>query len=166
VAAPAKLSEADVKRIRRRVQAGEHQTDLAVEFGVNRKTLRRRLDALEAFERERAARIADKRLRRQAAGEKRKLFERQRDAAGLAASERSSNGPRAQTRRRVRNPYFDWLDRPKNLSARALSEAHGLVRVRLPDGSVRRWVEAEDVEAFLDDGWLLDHTPRSTRQLR
>lgn len=164
MAAPAKLSEADVKRIRRRVQAGEHQTDLAVEFGVNRKTLRRRLDALEAFERERAARIADKRLRRQAAGEKRKLFERQRDAAGLSATE--PREPRAQPRTRVRNPYFDWLGRPKNLSARALSEARGLVRVRLPDGSVRKWVEAEDVEALLDDGWLLDHTHRSKRQVR
>jgi hypothetical protein len=51
---------------------------------------------------------------------------------------------------------LEWLDRPKNLSGRALSEAAGLVRLRLPDGSSRRDVERADVEARLDEGWLLD----------
>src|SRR5438093_727443 len=112
VAAPAKLSEADVKRIRRRVRAGEHQTELAVEFGVNRKTIRRRLDELERAETERAERIAEKRLRRQAAREKRKLFERERDAGVSPPIEPSqSSGRSAQKRTPVRNPYFDWLDK-------------------------------------------------------
>ena len=47
-----KLSEADVKRIRRRVRAGEHQIDIAPEFGVNRKTIGRRLAALQRAETE------------------------------------------------------------------------------------------------------------------
>jgi predicted ArsR family transcriptional regulator len=62
-----KLTDEDVKRIRRRVRAGERQTDLADKFGVNRKTIRRRLDALERVASERAQRIAAKRLRIQAA---------------------------------------------------------------------------------------------------
>ena len=78
VAAPAKLTDADVKQIRRRVRRGEHQTVLAAEYGVNRKTIRRRLDALDDAEREQAERTAKKRLHRQAAREKRKLLERQR----------------------------------------------------------------------------------------
>lgn len=73
----AKLTNSEVKRIRRRVRAGEHQTDLADEFGVNRKTIRRRLNALESVETERAERIAERRLRRQAEREKRKLLERE-----------------------------------------------------------------------------------------
>jgi hypothetical protein len=42
-----KLTNEQVRRIRRRVRAGERVIDLADEFGVNRKTIRRRLDALE-----------------------------------------------------------------------------------------------------------------------
>jgi hypothetical protein len=165
VAAPAKLTDADVKRIRRRVRAGEHQTDLANEFGVNRKTIRRRLDTLEAAETERAERMAEKRLRRQAAREKRKLFERERSAGTSAPIEPSrSSGRRSQERTPVRNPYFDWLDRRKNLSGRALSEAMGLVRVRLPDGSIRKAVEREEVEDLLDAGWILDDTFWSDRR--
>ncbi len=123
------MTEADVKRIRRRVRAGEHQTELAVEFGVNRKTIRRRLDELERAETERAERIAEKRLRRQAAREKRKLFERERDAGVSPPIEPSqSSGRSAQKRTPVPNPYFDWLDKPKNLSGRARSEASGFVR--------------------------------------
>ena len=76
MAALAKLTDADVKQIRRRVRRGEHQTVLAAEYGVNRKTLRRRLDALDDAEREQAERTAKKRLHRQAAREKRKLLER------------------------------------------------------------------------------------------
>jgi hypothetical protein len=58
------LTDTDVKRIRRRTRAGEHQTELALEFGVNRKTIRRRLDELEGAEPERAESIVEKRLRR------------------------------------------------------------------------------------------------------
>jgi hypothetical protein len=155
VAAPAKLTDSDVKRIRRRVSAGEHQTDLAEEFDVNRKTIRRRLDELESAETERAERIAEKRLRRQAAREKRKLLERERDAGVSPSIEVSRSSPSRQ-RTPARAALFEWLDRPKNLSGRALSEANGFVRVRLPDGSIRKGVEREEVEALLDTGWLLD----------
>jgi hypothetical protein len=157
VAAELKLTDEDVKRIRRRVRAGERQTDLADKVGVNRKTLRRRLDALERAESERAERSAAKRLRIQAAREKRKLFERERDAGVSPPIEPSrSSGHPARQRTPVRNEYFEWLDRPKNLSGRALSEASGLVRVRLPDGSIRKAAGREDVEGLLDAGWLLD----------
>jgi hypothetical protein len=44
--APQKLSHDDVKQIRRRVRRGERITDLAAEYGVDRKTVRRRLDQL------------------------------------------------------------------------------------------------------------------------
>jgi len=157
VAAPAKLTDADVKRIRRRVRAGEQQTQLADQYGVDRKTIRRRLDALERAETERAQRIAENRLRRQAAREKRKLLERERDA-GVSppiehsrASERPSGQPRP-----TRDPYLEWLDRPKNLSGRALSQAAGFVRVRNVDWTIRKAVERSEVEALIDAGWLLD----------
>jgi hypothetical protein len=152
VAAPAKLSDADVKRIRRRIGKGEYQTALAEEFGLNRKTIRRRLDALERAEEERA----ETRLRRQVAREKRKFFARER------AREAALAGKSAQVRRRARapssDPYLRWLDRPKNLSGRALFEASGLVRVRRPDYSVRKAVERGQVEDLLDLGWILDDT--------
>jgi DNA-binding transcriptional MocR family regulator len=61
VPAKAKLSEEQVKKIRRRVRAGELIIDLAAEYGVDRKTIRRRLDALERAERERAQQRAAKR---------------------------------------------------------------------------------------------------------
>jgi DNA-binding GntR family transcriptional regulator len=50
----AKLTDEQVKKIRRRVRAGARLTDLAAEYEVNRKTIRRRLDALELAEAERA----------------------------------------------------------------------------------------------------------------
>jgi Glu-tRNA(Gln) amidotransferase subunit E-like FAD-binding protein len=113
VAARRKLSAADVKRIRRRVRAGEYQTDIAPEYGVNRKTIRRRLDALERAESERAVRLAEKRRRRQAAREKRKLRDRERDseAAGLEPSR--PRGRLSQQRTSVRNPEHEWLARRK-----------------------------------------------------
>src|SRR6266545_2340258 len=58
VPAKAKLSEEQVKKIRRRVRAGEHQTELAAEYGVDRKTIRRRVDAADQADRERAQRRA------------------------------------------------------------------------------------------------------------
>ena len=54
--AKAKLSDAQVKKIRRRVRAGASRTELATEYGVNRKTIWRHLDALELAEAERAQR--------------------------------------------------------------------------------------------------------------
>src|SRR5262249_22777893 len=80
MAAPQKLSDSDVKKIRRRVRAGEQQTLLAIEYGVNRKTIRRRLDEFELAERVKADRVAAKRLQRQAAREKRKMLQRDRPA--------------------------------------------------------------------------------------
>lgn len=156
MAAPAKLTDKDVKRIRRRVRKGEHQTDLATEFGVNRKTIRRRLDALECAETEQAERIAEKRLRRQAAREKQKLRERERRAGVLPPSERrKSIRPVARERTRVVDAS-EWLDKRKNLSQRALAEAADLVRVRNSDGTMRIWVERPEVDALLEGGWLLD----------
>jgi hypothetical protein len=54
--AKAKLSDAQVKKISRRVRAGASRTELATEYGVNRKTIWRHLDALELAEAERAQR--------------------------------------------------------------------------------------------------------------
>lgn len=154
--ARAKLTDRDVKRIRARLRRGAYQTQLADEFGVNRKTIRRRLDALEQAEAERAERIAEKRLWRQAAREKERLFQRERDAGVFTPTQvRGGNGLSAQPTR-ITNAYVEWLDRRKNLAGAALSEASGLVRIQLPDGSIRRWVEREGVEAFLDQGWILD----------
>jgi len=146
VAPRRKLSAADVQRIRRRVRAGEHQIDLAEEFGVNRKTIARRLAALERAETERAERLAETRLRRQAAGEKRKLLERERDAGAAPIEPSRSSGGLAQRRTSLPNPHHQWLARRKNLSGHTRSEASGLVRVRRPDGSIRKWVERAELE--------------------
>jgi predicted ArsR family transcriptional regulator len=144
----------------RRVRAGERVIDLADEFGVNRKTIRRRLDALERAETKRAERIAAKRLRTQAARERRKLLERER-AAGLSASDRlnadsgtQAGGRLPRERARVHDPYLEWLDTRKNLSGRALAEANGLVYVRNAEGTIRTWCERSEVDALLDAGWL------------
>src|SRR6186997_2345400 len=61
VPAKAKLSEGQVKTIRRRERAGELITDLALEYDVNRRTIRRRLDALDQADRERAQRRSARR---------------------------------------------------------------------------------------------------------
>jgi hypothetical protein len=157
MAAPAKLSDSDVKKIRRRVRAGEQQVLLAAEYGVNRKTIRRRLDELERAEREKAEHLAKKRLQRQAAREKRKLLEREQDA-GAFAPEPIQAAASLEVRKPRTNPYYEWLDSPKNLSGRALSEALGFVRVRNAAGNIRKGVERSEVEALLDAGWLLDDT--------
>jgi hypothetical protein len=163
VAAPLKLTDEDIKWIRRRVRKGEHQSDLARQFGVNRKTIRRRLDTLERAETDKAERLAEERLRRQAAREKRKLYERERDSVvghpvepGATRGSASQRRTPATRRKRAPNPYYDWLDRPKNLSGRAASEARGLVRLRSPDGIIRKAAEREAVEALLEAGWVLD----------
>jgi hypothetical protein len=140
-----KLTEADVKRIRRRVRRGARISDLAREHHVNRRTIRRRLDELEQAEAEAARRKAQKRLRRQADAERRKLHEREPRAPAPAP---------VVTRRRS-GTYADWLETPKSLSGRPLAEACGLVRVRNPDGTVYSWREREEIEALLDAGWVL-----------
>lgn len=61
VPAKAKLSEEQVRKIRRRVRTGERLTEIAAEYGVDRKTLRRRLDAADQAERERAQQRAARR---------------------------------------------------------------------------------------------------------
>jgi len=160
VPAKAKLTGEQVKRIRRRVRAGQRPIDLADEFGVNRKTIRRRLDAMERAEAERAERIAAKRLRSQAARERRKLLDRERDA-GLPARDRKNTGPGSQPdgrlpqKARVHDPLSEWLDTRKNLSGSAFAEARGLVRVRNPEGTVFTWRDRSEIDALLEAGWLL-----------
>jgi hypothetical protein len=156
VAPAPKLSDRDIKRIRRRIHTGERQTDIADEFGVNRRTIRRRLDELERADTERAGHLAAKRVRRQAAREKRKLLERKSDAVPATPIEQTQRTERAEARRQEPDAYFEWLDTPKNLSGRARAEATGLIRVRNSDGTRRVWVERSEVEALFDDGWLLD----------
>jgi predicted DNA-binding transcriptional regulator YafY len=157
MAPPEKLTDADVKKIRRRLRAGEHQTELAEEFGVNRKTIRRRLDELEAAEVAVAARIDANRLRRQVAREKRRLLERDQAAGLIPAAEASASRRRPPSRRMgTADPYLEWLDRPKNLTWREAAAARGLTRMRNADSTVHKWVEREDVEARIDAGWVLD----------
>ncbi len=154
--AKAKLTDEEVKRIRRRVRAGTGVIDLADEFGVSRKTIRRRLDALERAETERAQRIAEKRRRRQAARERRTLREREQ-AAGFSPRDEGRKPEERLPRERphVRDPYLEWRDRRKNLSGRALSEANGLVRVSSPDGARCVWRERSEIDALLEAGWRL-----------
>ncbi len=156
VPAKAKLSQEQVKTIRRRVRAGERQSELAVEYGVNRKTIRRRLDTFQLADAEREARIAAKRLRRQAQRERRTLRERERERAAALAPIRET-GVRIGEPGRARrlSPYEQWLETPKNLSRRAFAEARGLVRVRNPEGTVCGWRERAEIDALLESGWLL-----------
>ena len=153
--APRKLTDADVVKIRRRVESGEQLSVLAEEFGVDRKTVRRRLDALELAEREEAERKPRNRLKRQIARERRKLEQRDREVA--ANTVKAAVTERERGRRSTKsNPYYDWLDTRRNLGGRAYTEATGLVRIRTPDGKNRLWVERADVEQRIEEGWILD----------
>ena len=154
-----KLSEIDVKRIRRRVRAGARKTDLAAEYGVDRKTITRRLAELQRAERAKAQALAERRLRWQARRERLKLREQ-----ALSLGE-APQGKTPAARRRQEPPsrpqpqadaYSEWLDTAKNLSGRALAEARGLIRIRSVDGRSSRWVERAQVGSWLDAGWLLD----------
>jgi hypothetical protein len=111
-----KLSEAQVKKIRRRLRAGARLSALAEQEGVNRKTVRRRLDALELAEAERARGTAA----RQANGTKgspgpgspglERAREPKRSAADPAsAASRPSPGGRSPRRERPLS-YAGWLD--------------------------------------------------------
>jgi hypothetical protein len=158
VAAPEKLTHADVRKIRRRVRAGEHQTELAREYGVDRKTIRRRLDELERVEAAEASRVAASRLRRQAAKEKQRLRAREQ-AAGAAAENhtRASRSRRRAVRVRGVDPrYLEWLDKPKNMTWPAAAAASGMTRMRNAASTFHIWVERDDVDARLEEGWLLD----------
>ena len=152
-----KLSDEQVKQIDRRVRRGEDLTDLAVEFGVNRKTIWRRRSVLELEEAERVARIAAKRLRRQAERERGRLRERERASALSSIRSDRETGVRIGARGAPRSlsPYEQWLETPKNLSGRALAEARGLVRVRNPEGTVCAWRARAEIDALLEAGWLL-----------
>jgi hypothetical protein len=69
-------------------------------------------------------------------------------------TEALSNGPRP-VRSQSCSTSQEWLDTPKNLPGRAAAEARGLVRVRNPDGTVCTWRERAELDALLEDGWLL-----------
>jgi hypothetical protein len=156
VGAKQKLTDEQVKMIRRRVRKREPLTRLAVEYGVNRKTLRRRLDALEQAEAEQAAHLSAKRLRWQAKRERLKLAGRDRiHQPAETETDRLTARLRPAEQAPRRDAHEAWLDIPKNLSGRALAEATGLVRLRNPDGSISAWVERPDVDARLDEGWTM-----------
>src|SRR5262245_58465863 len=89
-------------------------------IGVNRKTIRRRLDTLERAETDKAERLAEKRLRRQVTREKRKLYERERGTVvgppidpGATRSSISEHRTPAPRPKRAPNAYHEWLDRRK-----------------------------------------------------
>ena len=117
-----KLTDQQVKTIRRRNNKGEHLTALALAYEVNRKTLRRRLDALAHAEAERAQRIAATRRGRQAAAERQTLTDDTRECARCARAR-----PTAADRRSRCNPQLrpilslTGLSKSKNLSGRARS---------------------------------------------
>ena len=154
MAAKRKLADQQLKTIRRRFNKGEYLGALALAYGVNRKTLRRRLDALAQAEVERAQRIVAKRLGRQTAAEGQKLTSNPRDRVPCAGRRRAAGRSlAAQQPARTRDPRRDWLERPTNLSGRA--NASGLVRVGNPDGSVRQSVERSQLDGLLAQGWTL-----------
>jgi hypothetical protein len=153
VAPAPKLSDRDVIQLRRRIDAGEAQTALALEFGVDRKTIRRRVDLLCAAETAEAEHVALKRLRRRATREKQRLLKRDASYASAVSVER---GEYAGAKPQMSDPFFEWLDTPKNLSGRARAEASGLVRIQSPDGTRRVWRDRSVVERLLDEGWRLD----------
>jgi hypothetical protein len=113
-----KLSEAEVKKIRRRLRAGAHLGALAEQAGVNRKTVRRRLDALELAEAERArskaARQANRRKSLPGPGSpspERAPARRPKRPAADPASAASRPSPGGPIPRRERPfSYSDWLD--------------------------------------------------------
>jgi len=166
VPAERKLSDDDVKRIRRRAGRGESLTALARELEVNRKTLRRRIDALNREEAEQAEEFAARRRWREAARERRKLLDRERGPMpkrppGRPKREAPTDEPHREegdyslTKDSPSQALFEWLNRRKNLSGRAFAEARGLVRMRNSDGTVSGWFERAEVDAMLEDGWYL-----------
>ena len=55
-------------------------------------------------------------------------------------------------RKRSSDPYHVWLDTPKNLSGRALAEAHGRVRLANPERTFAGWVD-DEAPGLLQLGW-------------
>jgi hypothetical protein len=153
VPAPRKLTDAEVVEIRERVDAGEQQTVLAAEFGVNRKTIRRRLHALAVAEQVKADRIAAARLKRRVAVQRFKLEQRELRRGGGAVETAVTETPDGRTRSKSDRDI--WLDRRKNLAGRVLAEARGDVYIQTPDGKNRRWVERAKVDGMFEDGWIL-----------
>ena len=104
-----------MKRIGRRVRAGERLSELAVEYGVNRKTIRRRLDAaaLAAAERARqraAKRAEQKRLQRLERAPRVPTMQA-RSRAAAAASPPGRGGGEGRVLRSARtHSYADWLN--------------------------------------------------------
>jgi hypothetical protein len=92
------------------VRAGERITDLAVEYDVNRKTIRRRLDALELAGAERARRTAarraeERRMKRLLGSDYRnpdRAPEHRRDPPPPSDKEPEMSGVLS------RRPYTDW----------------------------------------------------------
>lgn len=139
----------------------------AVRTGVEmhqhlRKTIWRRLAEQERADKEHAERSP----RSACAGKQSASGASYMSASGrpglspLIDQDRSSRR-RPHARTQLQDPYFDWLDRC--LSGRALSQASALVRVRLPDGSIQKAVEREEVEALLDEGWISTILSEATR---
>ncbi len=91
------------------------------------------------------------RLQRQAAPQRRALAERTKPFQRTQTDTRSRT-----TRTGPPDPYHQWLDTPKNLSARALAEAQGSVRVRNPERTISQWVERSQADRLFDQGWTLD----------
>jgi hypothetical protein len=115
--AKAKLTAADLKKIHRRVQAGAQRSELALAYGVNRKTIWRRLKPLELAEagRARQSEVGGKPARAPEQARTSAIASpsshREPDDAGRPAS---ATGPwRTSDGRRVRfhpDSYEAWLD--------------------------------------------------------
>jgi hypothetical protein len=136
-----KLTDRQVRQIRRRLKSGEPLTTLARELGVDRKTLRRNVDDQERQEHEREERRKVRRSRR------RDESPQDRDGIGMAIPR-----TRIPPARGV-DPKLEWLSSPKNLSGPARAEASGLVRMCNPEGTIKRWTELADVERWEAEGW-------------
>jgi hypothetical protein len=85
------------------------------------------------------------------------LREREQTAAAVSAIDtRTSRGPSPSRRIRGVDPhYLEWLERPKNMTWREAVSARGDVRMKNADSTIKKWVEREQVEALLDQAWLL-----------
>lgn len=152
-----KLTDTQVKAIRRRIGKGEQRIDLPLEFGVDRKTIYRRVGELERDEMEEAERVAVKRRRNQARRERGKLLDRENANAvpPPLAERRPVKRAAPNPSGRLSDDYASWLDTLKNLSNRGLVNSWGGIRLCNPEGTVQKWVKRQDVDALIDEGWTL-----------
>ena len=180
--AKAKLTDEQVKKTRRRVRAGERLTDIAAEYGVNRKTIRRRLDAAELADAERARRTAAKRAEQKRArrrpenaipialGNRPELF---RQPSALAPPAGGSTGRRSrQEGGRILNisggilgssnaAYMAWLDehdaRVPLTRADLQSESyHAAARAVAAGGGMQAVIEATGLRTLKNVLSLID----------